>query len=287
MSYQVKQRIFSGAVCEQEVYSISSRYHTRRNKSKMPPLRLRDPAAYQKHKDGIGLRNFIRMFNENFSPSSIYSTLTFDAENEVHDFRDARILRERYYKKLKKLFPDSVPLIVMGRGKSTNRIHFHMVSEGIPVEAIAEQWTYGKIIESVNLREHNYYNGIDFGQDYTALAKYLWRHWTPEQGGKHYKISRNAKKPTIERPTEPVTPFSLSRPPRAPKGYVFVEAYRTEYGFYHFKYVRMPEKDPKCGSRGSLLFTCNCKLKNQVSDGTEYVYTALSEDRTRRKAESL
>lgn len=250
MSYQVKRRIFAGAVCEQEVYTSTTH---RRNKHSVPRIRFETEEDRKKHKDGISRRRFAQLVNANFSPTSFYTTLTFDNEHEIYTFEEARKIRDNYVRRLKYVNPDAVICIVMGRGKSTGRIHFHMLTEGLEPTDIIWRWPYGDIADCRNLREHNYYNGIDYGQDYTALANYLWNHWTEAQGGHHYKFTRNAKKPTVEDPTEPAIMYSIVRPPRPPRGYTLVEAWQTEYGYSHFKYVRIPEKDPKQGSRGSLL----------------------------------
>ncbi|MBR0081561.1 MAG: hypothetical protein IJP98_02340 [Clostridia bacterium] len=252
MAYRVKQRIFAGAVCEQEVYSVTSN-RKRTAKDSVPRIRFQSEEEYEQHKAGISRRHFVQLVNANFSPTSLYSTLTFDQENEVHTFEEAQQLRDRYWRRLKRMYPDAVICIVVGRGKSTKRIHLHMLSEGVDVAALLDEWTYGDIVDVQHLREHNYYNGIDYGADYTALANYLWNHWTPEQGGHRYKITKNARKPEKERPTEPVTAYSLEHPPRPPRGYAYVEGFSTEYGYLHFKYVKIPEKDPKRGSRGDLL----------------------------------
>lgn len=261
MSYRVKQRIFSGAVCEQEVYSVSSN-RSRTASNAVPRLRFQSEEERELHKAGISRRRFVQLVNCNFSPTSYYSTLTFDTENEVHTFEEARQIRDRYWRRLRYMYPDAVMCVVMGRGKTTSRIHLHMLSEGIDPDVIKMQWIiYGAVIDIRQLREHNYYNGIDYGADYTALANYLWKHWTPEQGGHRYKMTKNAKKPIKERPTEPITAYSLERPPKAPKGYAYVEGFQTEYGYVHFKYVRIPEKDPKKKDRGDLL-NGPCKYVN-------------------------
>ena len=88
----------------------------------------------------------------------------------------------------------------MGRGKGTHRIHFHMVSEGIPEEQIRKLWGMGEIVRIEHLREHNYYSGIDHGQDYTGLANYLFGHWTPEQGGHRWKRPESWTSRTGSRP---------------------------------------------------------------------------------------
>lgn len=252
MSYQVKRRIFSGVVCEQEVYSVSTN-RKRVSRDAVPRIRFQSEEERQRHKDGISRRRFVQLVNANFSPTSFYSTMTFDAEHEIYTFQDARRIRDNYVRRLKYVNPDAVICVVMGRGKSTSRIHLHLITEGIDARDLIRLWPFGDVVECKRLRAHNYYNGIDYGQDYTALATYLWNHWTPEQGGHRYKFTRNAKRPIEERPTEPVQPYSLMRPPRPPRGYALVEAWQTEYGYSYFKYIRVPKKDPKQGDRGDLL----------------------------------
>ena len=57
----------------------------------------------------------------------------------------------------------------------------------------------------------HHYNGVDRGRDYTDLANYLKRNYTED------------------------------KPPRPPKGYVFVEAAAMKYGYlYCYKYVFKP-----------------------------------------------
>ena len=130
----------------------------------------------------------------------------------------------------------------MGRGKHTQRIHFHMISDGIPESLIREQWGLGDVLRIEHLREHNYYNGVDYGRDYTGLANYLFDHWTPEQGGHRWKQTRNLKKPERETPTITRREYTVNKPPRAPKGYVLVEARVTQFGYLYFKYVVEPPK---------------------------------------------
>lgn len=122
-----------------------------------------------------------------------------------------------------------------------------MVSEGIPKEVIDEKWKYGSIKRISNLRSNCKYDGVDHGQDYTGLANYLFDHWTEEVGGHRWFMTKNAKKPEREEPTEVRIRggYSEQRPPRAPKGYVLVETKANRYGYLYFKYV----VDPKRGKR--------------------------------------
>jgi len=117
-----------------------------------------------------------------------------------------------------------------------------MISEGVPEELIRKQWIYGDVLRIEHLREHNYYNGVDHGRDYTGLANYLFDHWTPEQGGHRWKATRNLKKPEREPAKEIKRNYSENRPPRPPKGYILVESKVTRFGYMYFKYVLEPPK---------------------------------------------
>lgn len=248
MGKLMKQRIFAGCTCEQQVYSVPDgiRKPESYDPEKMKKDRFESETAYDKFKLGISRRNHARLFNENFSPTSIYSTHTFDNDWEVHDFEEARIIRKRFIRALKHKYPDAVIFLYMGRGKTTNRIHFHMVSEGIPEEFIISKWKYGRIRHVSHLREHCWYEGVDHGQDYTGLANYLFNHWTEEVGGHRWFMTKNARKPEKEEPAEVKVAggYSAKRPPKAPKGYMLVSIEATKYGYWSFKYVVIPPKDP-------------------------------------------
>ena len=123
-----------------------------------------------------------------------------------------------------------------------------MVSEGIPKALIAEKWIYGSIRRVDHLRQHNYYEGVDHGQDYTGLANYLFDHWTKEQGGHRWSMTKNVRKPEREKPKEvrpiqanvPKERYTMDRPPKAPEGYMLVEKKATTYGYLYFRYVKIP-----------------------------------------------
>ena len=237
---RVKRRIFSGVVCEQEVFSVSDRLTD--IKKAEPRPRFKTEEEREQHRIGISRRKHARLVNENFSPRSLYSTLTLDDENEVHTFKEAKRIRDLCVRRLKYAFPDAVIFIYLGHGKNTNRIHAHMLSDGVPEEAIKKQWIYGSIVRINHLREHNYYNGVDYGQDYTGLADYLFNHWTPEQGGHRWKATRNLRQPEKEAPTLALRTYTEKKAPIAPKGYKLVEARATKWGYIYYKYVREPEK---------------------------------------------
>lgn len=242
----VKRRIYSGTICEQLVYNVPDGVQNINDYDQDKHIRQRfrdaeERAAFLKE---ISRRVHFRNFMANFSPTSLYSTLTFDDAHEVHTLKEAKRIRENYRRVLQYAYKDAVFFIYIGRGKSTNRIHFHMVSQGIPEDVISRKWKYGEIKRILHLREHNYYNGVDHGQDYTGLANYLFDHWTPEVGGHRWFQTKNARKPERE-PAKEVHVrggYSEKRPPRAPKGYTLVETKSTKYGYHYYKYVWMPPK---------------------------------------------
>lgn len=245
---RVKKRTFAGAVCDQIVYNISDR--ARLEKSEPRP-RFKSEEEREAHKLAISKRKHARLFNENYGPTSIYGTLTFDDENEVHTFREARYIRDLYFRRLKYHYPKARINIYIGRGKKTHRIHLHIVAEGIPEEDIVKLWDCGEVVRTEHLREHNYYDGVDHGRDYTGLANYLFDHWTPEQGGHRWKATRNLQKPEEETPTIAARNYSIHRPPIAPKGYILVEAKETRFGYLYFKYVLDP--NPRKGRKKRLI----------------------------------
>lgn len=243
-----KRRVYAGAVCEQIVYSVSDAASVKTSRPRKP--RFTTQAEREKHRDDISRRRFAQLVNNNFTPESLYSTLTMDEAHELHTAPDARRVRDNFVRRLLYKYPAAKLVIVYGRGKSTSRFHFHMISDGIPEEGIARIWRAGSVIEIRHLRKHNYYidqdgNKVDHGQDYTALADYLHGHWQKEFGGHRYKASRNCQKPEAEPATEAVREYSVKRPPIAPRGYILVEARATQYGFLYFKYVADPQKERK------------------------------------------
>ncbi len=238
---RVKKRTFSGVVCEQEVYDIPDRIKDVRN-AKPPRPRFKTEEEREQHRIGISRRKHTRLVNSNFTHNSLYSTLTLSNQFEVHTFEEAEKIRKNFMKRIKRKFPDARMMIYMGRGKSTHRIHFHMLSDGVPEEAIRQKWNLGNIIRIDHLKEHNYYDGIDYGEDYTGLANYLFDHWTPEQGRKRWSATQNLIKPEEEAPKEIKREYTETKAPLAPKGYILVESKSTKYGYLYFKYVKKPPK---------------------------------------------
>ena len=105
---RVKRRIFSGVVCEQEVYTVSDRANIKKAE---PRPRFKDDEERAQHRIGISKRKHQRLVNENFSPLSLYSTLTFDDDSEVHTFSEARRIRDNYFRRLQRACPDAKIII--------------------------------------------------------------------------------------------------------------------------------------------------------------------------------
>ncbi len=241
---RVKRRTFAGHVLEQEIYFVAESSGVP-VKARKPRLRFKSEEERAAHRDGIARRAHLRAFNANFSPSSLYATLTFDDAHEVHTFADAKRIRANYIRRLLRRYPDAVIFAYLGRGKSTSRIHMHMVSEGIPEQEIIRLWGMGDVARVEHLREANYRNGVTVGRDYSGLATYLYNHWTPEQGGHRYYKSRGAKDCDREDARECKTCYSDSHPPKAPRApdgfeYVLVDVISTSYGYMNFRYVLIP-----------------------------------------------
>ena len=91
----VKRRIWAGTVCEQLVYNVPDCIRNIDDYDPEKRLRQRfkdagERAAFLKE---ISRRVHFRNFMANFSPTSLYSTLTFDDEHEVHTFQEAKRIR--------------------------------------------------------------------------------------------------------------------------------------------------------------------------------------------------
>jgi hypothetical protein len=242
---RIKRRTFAGCVCEQEVFPVAS---NRRSLEDAEPRQwFASDEERRRHNDLAALRKFTQIVNATFGPGSLYSTLTFDRAHEVHTYWEAKLILENFIKRLRRINPDAQLVVVMGTG-ATNRIHFHMLSNGLTKEQIADKWGQGEIRRIEPLREHNYYTvpgkagKVDHGRDYKGLAEYLISHWTPEQGGHRYRPTRNLCKPERDKPTIVNRVYTVDKPPRAPKGYKLVEARGNQFGYLYYKYIVIPDK---------------------------------------------
>lgn len=244
MSKQVKTRVFAGEICDQIICQLPDNVNAKAVRNPRP--RFKNDEEREAHRLAIAKRNHALLINANFSPSSFFSTLTFSDEWEVYYFEDARRLRDNYIRRLRRRYPDAKIAIYMGRGKSTARIHLHMLSDGIPPEVIKDLWSYGKVVRCTKFRDHNIdkVTGVDHGHDYTNLANYCFDHWTPEQGrGKRYYHTNNFQQPEREKPTVCIWHYDDKHPPKPPKGYVYTgDCYTTSYGYMRFRYIVDPHR---------------------------------------------
>lgn len=261
---------YSGVVLEKEIFSTGWR-GILSGTPRPPRERFANEDERKKHGENMSRKRHTQLVNANFEPGDIYATLTFDRSHEVHDFEEGRRLRDNFVRRLKYKYPKAVISVYMGRGSSGNRIHFHALIKGVPAEYVLHQWPYGKEkkerenaeedadqvlmsgrpfvkngVRMVGLDPNRRYNGRNHGADYTALANYLFDHWTEEQGGHRWKMTRNAKHPEREEdfsePEEVRQQYTEDNPPPAPKGYIWVESRSTAYGYLYFKYVRKPPR---------------------------------------------
>lgn len=250
---KMKRRIFTGAIHEQFMYSVSNRVKNvdGYNPEKVKQARFETEEERFQFNEKISRKLFCRSVHANHDTESLYVTLTFSTEWEVHTFDEARQVRRNFIRAIRNKYPDAVIHLVMGRGRGTKRIHFHMIIRGVPEEFIVKKWKYGQIVECDHLREHNWYKDKDHGKDYTGLCNYLFDHWTKEVGGHRWFQTKNVRKPDAEEPTEILDDeeYSVENPPTAPNGYMLVEAEATKYGYLYFKYVVIPGPDPRRSSK--------------------------------------
>ena len=221
-----KRRKFSGRVCEQIVYTVAGGTDPKTSRPKKP--RFQSQEEREEFNTRISAAKFVALVNANFSPSSYYSTLTLDQEHEVHTAPEMRRIRDNFYRRMVYRYPEAKIVIVYGRGKSTNRFHLHLITDGIPADELGRLWGLGSVIDC---KPHG--------------------HWRKEFGGHRYKASRSCVRPEPEPATEAIRDYSPTRPPVAPRGYILVESRATQYGFLYFKYVWDPrnETHKRTGSR--------------------------------------
>lgn len=245
---RMKRVTVSGAVLEQEIFNVAPNTKNLRGAAPKPAAE-RTEQEKEEYNLKQSLKRFIRIVNHNFNSKSYYVTLTFDDAHLPQDFKGVRRALDNYIRRLQYLFPHMIAVAVMGRGKRTKRFHLHCIIAGVDEKTICGKWSAGSVKRIEPLREHNYYNGVDHGQDFTALAIYLFDHWTEEQGkGKRWKQTKTVRQPERKRPTLPKRRYSMDKPPITPKGYMLVEKRESNHylgGYLCFKYVKIPPPDEK------------------------------------------
>lgn len=234
----------SGAVLEKEYYPVSENIRNI-GRSKPEPENVRTPeekARYNRYKSE---KHFVRLINTNFRSGDYYVTLTYNDGHLPESYEEAQKNIDNYIRRLRYSNPNAKIVAVTGHGKSTGRLHHHLIISGVSESDIISKWTFGSIIKAEPLREHNEYNGIDHGEDFTALAVYMHKHTPEEYKGKRWKQTKNILQPIAEKPKKVRRVYSPDHPPKAPQGYMLVEARKSEFyksGYVYFKYVRIPQE---------------------------------------------
>lgn len=248
---RVKARTFCGSVCYQEVYNVKD--GTPACSAKPPKPRFENEAQREAHREAISKKNHTMLVNANFTHKSLYSTFTYDdkhlpggnREGNIHrpeDLEESERIMKKFIRRCKTHYPDAV-IDAVSETRDGHRLHIHMLSNGIPGRALQKLWKHGEVSKIEHLRRHNFYGGIDCGEDFTGLAEYLFKHSKNKAKNKRrYYITKNAKKPERETPRIAKRNYSEDRPPAAPKGYRLVFSSSNAYGYMIFKYVA----DPKC-----------------------------------------
>ena len=128
-------------------------YHT---PHRPPRPRFRDEAERAAHRLAIARRRHQGRVNANFTPASLYGTLTCGSEYELHTFADGRRVMDNFVRRIRGRYKDAKIMMYMGRGKTTHRIHFHILCDGVPEAEMRRLWTFGEVVRIDHLREHNY-----------------------------------------------------------------------------------------------------------------------------------
>lgn len=242
-----KRTTIAGVVLEQEFYTVAERINIK--KSKPQQVRFATQEERDEYNRRKSLKRIIQNMNASFNHHAYYVTLTYDDINLPEDFKAAQRDLSCYIRRIQRVYPLAKIMAVMGRGRNTGRIHFHLVIGDVPKHIIIEKWTAGRIKRIEHLRRHNFYkdengNMIDYGEDYTALATYLFNHWTEEQGkGKRWKQTKTVQGPSKSTPKLSAINYTLEKPPRTPKGYMLVESKENPFykgSYLYFKYVLIP-----------------------------------------------
>ncbi len=234
-----RKKTRSGAVYEVEFYPVPDGIKNARHSEPIPE-NIRTPEQKEEYNRHQSEKRFVRSVNTTFTSESFYDTLTYDDEHYPDSYYKAEKELEKYIRRLRYCNPNARIVAVTGYGSISGRLHHHLIIDGANDKDILRLWTNGKVAKHENLREHNYYNGVDYGEDFTALACYLHRHTPAGHRGKRWKQTKSIIKP-VQDTAIAKRVNSEKNPPEAPEGFVLVEVRKCEYyasGYIYFKYVR-------------------------------------------------
>lgn len=246
---QYLKETISGVVMELECIPVCERL-CRSGRVTLENLdNIRTPEEKEKYNRHKSCKQFVRIVCNNFTSKGFYVTLTYAPEHLPSDYKAAQKELENYIRRLKYINPNVVIVAVTGYGKNTGRLHHHLIIQSISQTDIIRKWNKGEVVRAEHLREHNIYNGIDHGEDFTALAEYLHAHTPPEHKGRRWKQTKNIQQPCQKKTRIAKRTYSSERPPKAPEGYKLVTArpnedhsYFYKSGYMYFKYVRIVEE---------------------------------------------
>ncbi len=185
-----KKVTYAGAVLEVEVFTVSDKVRNIKNAIPKPENNLTPEQKAQKNVNK-SQKQFIRLVNTNFTSRAYYITLTYKDEYYPNNYEQAIKDRNNYLRRLKYHNPNVRYIAVTGYGSITGRLHHHLIVDGAGENDILQLWTCGDIARAEHLREHNYYNGVDYGEDYTALACYLHEHTPKSYNKRRWLQSKN------------------------------------------------------------------------------------------------
>lgn len=235
-----RKRTVAGAVIELEFFNApESRFPS------IKPLRekIRTEAERREYNRRKSEKHFTRLVNANFDHTAYYVTLTYDNEHLPLTIEEAEKNLENYKRRLQRNNPYAKIIAVTGRGRRSGRLHHHLIVSGVSESDIIGKWTGGEIARAEHLREHNFYNGVDCGEDFTGLAEYLFAHTDETLKGRRWKQTKTIEQPKADKPKKVSRFYSEKKPPKAPEGYKLVDVKSSEYfgsGYICFKFVRIP-----------------------------------------------
>lgn len=231
----------SGAVCEIECYTVSETVRDI-GKSSPKPENIRTPEEKVRYNNHRSEKRFVRLVNTNFTSAAYYVTLTYDDEHLPKSYEEAQKKLDNYIRRLRYSNPHAKIVAVTGYGRSSGRLHHHLIIDFVSENDILSKWFFGKIAKVEHLRKNNYYNGVNHGEDFTALAIYMHKHTPSEHKGKRWKQTKNIQQPIQEKAKQVKRIYTPERPPQTPEGFELVEVKRCEFfnGYICFKYVRIP-----------------------------------------------
>lgn len=256
-----KKRTFSGAVCEIEVFNCSE---SRCPKPKPDPGRIRTEEEKREYNRKKSEKHFVRLVNTNFDHAAFYVTATYSNEWLPSSYDEAAVNLDNYIRRLRRTNPQAKIIAVTGYGKRSGRLHHHLIISGVAEEDILSKWNGGEVIRAEHLREHNFYAGVDYGEDFTALAVYLHAHTRDNVKGRRWKQTKTIQQPREEKPKKIKRCYSENKPPKAPEGFVLQEVRTSEFfgsGYICFKYTRTPKQElefNKFSQRAKNSAVLNC-----------------------------